>query len=170
MYADTVTITEGIKDDKMSRARYTEKQLIQAVSESKTYSEIMRKLGLKPNGGNHSTIKQKIAVLNLDVSHFPPSWNAGQTFHPKRPIEDYLNNLVYIHSYKLKLRLIKEGYFLPECSNCKLTNWLGNPIPLELHHIDGNRLNNNLSNLQLLCPNCHSLTDNFCGKNKAKCV
>ena len=45
-----------------------------------------------------------------------------------------------------------------------MTEWLGEPIPLELHHIDGNKQNHQLSNLQMLCPNCHSITDNFKSK------
>ena len=49
-----------------------------------------------------------------------------------------------------------------KCENCGLEEWLGQPINLEIHHIDGNHYNNDLSNLQLLCPNCHSYTDNYC--------
>jgi len=49
-----------------------------------------------------------------------------------------------------------------------MTEWLGRPIPLELHHIDGNRDNNVLENYQLLCPNCHALTDSYRGRNSAK--
>lgn len=48
-----------------------------------------------------------------------------------------------------------------KCENCGLTEWLGEPINLEVHHIDGNRNNNELDNLKLLCPNCHSYTPNF---------
>ena len=52
-----------------------------------------------------------------------------------------------------------------KCECCGLTEWLGEPINLEIHHIDGNHNNNELENIQLLCPNCHSYTDNYCGKN-----
>ena len=53
-----------------------------------------------------------------------------------------------------------------QCSICKLTEWIGNPIPLELDHIDGNHTNNKRSNVRLICPNCHAQTDNYKGKNK----
>lgn len=66
---------------------------------------------------------------------------------------------------KLHKRLIKEGYKEYRCECCGLTEWLGKPIKLELHHINGNHSNNKLENLQLLCPNCHSYTDNFKSKN-----
>ena len=53
-----------------------------------------------------------------------------------------------------------------QCEKCKLSEWLNKPINLELHHYDGDKSNNNLDNLQLLCPNCHSYTDNYGSKNK----
>lgn len=53
-----------------------------------------------------------------------------------------------------------------KCECCGNTEWNGLPIPLQLHHKDGNFRNNTLENLQLLCPNCHSLTDNYCRRNK----
>jgi hypothetical protein len=53
-----------------------------------------------------------------------------------------------------------------QCESCKLSEWIGNPIPLELHHVDGNSGNNKEENLQLLCPNCHALTPTFRAKNR----
>lgn len=53
-----------------------------------------------------------------------------------------------------------------ECEICKITDWNGQSITFQVHHIDGNRTNNSESNLQILCPNCHSQTDNFCSKNR----
>jgi 5-methylcytosine-specific restriction endonuclease McrA len=58
------------------------------------------------------------------------------------------------------------------CELCNTSKWLDNPITLEVHHIDGNNKNNELQNLQVLCPNCHSQTDNYRAKNikkKTKC-
>lgn len=54
------------------------------------------------------------------------------------------------------------------CEKCGLTQWQNQPIPLEAHHIDGNKCNNTLENLQLLCPNCHTLTSNYGSKNNQK--
>lgn len=64
----------------------------------------------------------------------------------------------------LKNELIKlRGH---RCEDCGLTSWKNQPIPLEAHHIDGDRCNNRLDNLLLLCPNCHTLTPNYGAKNK----
>ena len=65
-------------------------------------------------------------------------------------------------------RLYKEGLKEPKCERCKITTWEGEQISFHLHHKDGDRLNNELDNLQVLCPNCHSLTDNFAGKSNRK--
>ena len=81
------------------------------------------------------------------------------------PLIQYLEQSVDIQSNKIRIKLLREGYKQHQCENCGLTEWLGQPIPLELHHIDGNKHNNQLSNYELLCPNCHALTDSYCGKN-----
>lgn len=52
-------------------------------------------------------------------------------------------------------RLIEDGIKEEKCERCGLSEWMGQPIPLELHHIDFNHYNNDLSNLQILCSNCH---------------
>lgn len=53
-----------------------------------------------------------------------------------------------------------------KCSQCGITSWNNEPITMQIHHIDGNNKNNELANLKMLCPNCHSQTDNFAGRNR----
>ncbi len=65
---------------------------------------------------------------------------------------------------KLKQKLLNSGEKY-ECKLCKINNWLGKNLSLHLDHIDGNNSNNDLKNLRFLCPNCHSQTDTYCGKN-----
>lgn len=71
-----------------------------------------------------------------------------------------------MYNYKIKQHLIKNNIKEKRCENCQLTHWIDTEISLELHHVDGNNQNNDISNLKLLCPNCHSLTPNYRGKNK----
>ena len=68
-------------------------------------------------------------------------------------------------TYKLAIRLLKSGIKDHKCEKCCNLIWNGKPIPLELHHLDGNRFNHCIENLQLLCPNCHSQTDTYKSKN-----
>ena len=83
-------------------------------------------------------------------------------------LEEYLKNSQDIQSNKVRIKLLREGYKEHKCENCGLTEWLGQPIPLELHHKDGNRNHNEIENYQLLCPNCHAFTESYRGKNSAK--
>lgn len=92
--------------------------------------------------------------------------NTNKPSSVKIPLEDILHGKhPQYQSNKLRLRLLEEGYFEPKCYSCGLFTWLDKPIPLELEHIDGNSGNHLISNLTLLCPNCHSFTPTYRGKN-----
>jgi 5-methylcytosine-specific restriction endonuclease McrA len=81
------------------------------------------------------------------------------------PLSELLVADTYRGRYNLKLRLIKEGVKAKRCERCGLVDWCGNPLTLALHHINGKRNDNRLQNLELLCSNCHSQTNNFAGRN-----
>ena len=53
-----------------------------------------------------------------------------------------------------------------KCEKCGLSEWQGEPLICELHHINGDSTDNRIENLIILCPNCHSQTDNFRSKNR----
>lgn len=151
----------------MKFKKYTKEELIEAVANSASLRQSLDKLNVNPSGGNYQVIKKYINLLDLDTSHFSgQAHNKGKILGPKSSLEDIFSNKRKITTHRLRLRLIKEKVFESKCQKCNLTEWLQQPIPLELHHIDGNNQNNNLKNLQLLCPNCHALTPNYRGKNK----
>jgi hypothetical protein len=155
----------------MKLRSYTDAELINATTLSKSIRQVLFKLKLKPAGGNYKTVLRTIKELGLDISHFTgKGWNKGQVFQSKQPLDLYLSNKAPIQSNKLKKRLIKDKVFTPICSSCLNSMWLGKPIPLELDHIDGNFGNNQLNNLRLLCPNCHAQTPTYRGKNIGKCL
>ena len=151
----------------MKLKKYSLEQLKEAIKSSNSMRQVLQKLNVKAAGGNYQTLKKAINFFQLDISHFTGQlWNKGKKTSLKRPLEDYLTNTQTIQSYKLKNRLLRENVFPYECMCCGNSTWNKKPIPLELHHVDGNNHNNNLNNLQLLCPNCHAQTNNYRAKNK----
>lgn len=155
----------------MSKKRkWTDEQFIEAVRSSLSYAQVIEKLGLKVAGSNYDTVKRKIQELNLDISHMTGKvWNRGERFRiikPARPLNEILvEHSTYVNFNKLRQRLLKEGLKEHKCECCNRTEWLGKPIKLELHHINGIKDDLRIENLQILCPNCHAYTDNYRGKN-----
>lgn len=151
----------------MKKWEYLTKEEIESiVKESESYREVAEKIGYSPDGGSTiKTMKEMVKQLNIDVNHFKGQGHTKNVGRFKTPLEKYLNNEVKITSYKLRNRLLKERIFEYRCSCCGLTEWLDQPIPLELHHKDGDKNNNSLENLELRCPNCHYFTDTYKTKN-----
>lgn len=139
------------------------------IKNSFSISECLRKLGYSDGNGSYFRLfKKQVADLNIDISHFTgQSYLKGKkhTFGVKIPIERILvENSNYTGSV-LRNRLIKEGIFERKCYRCNLTEWQGEKIPLQVEHKNGIHWDNRIENLTLLCPNCHALTDTYCGKN-----
>jgi HNH endonuclease len=87
--------------------------------------------------------------------------------HPM-PMERLLVADTYRSRHNVKLRLIGTGLKQNRCELCGLTEWRGEPLSMALHHVNGDGRDNRLENLQLLCPNCHSQTENFSGRGRRR--
>lgn len=120
----------------------------------------------------HRFIKAHIKRLELDATHFVgQAWARGRklsTGFRRRPIEEILVNGSSIGGSVLLRRLIAEGLKDARCEACGRREWEGQPIPLEIDHINGDPTENRLENVRLLCPNCHALTETYCGRNRAR--
>lgn len=141
--------------------------LEKVVAGSISLAEILRKFGLRPSGANYKKLKQYIETFALDISHLlGQSYAKGtkKSFVPRVALTSYLRKGSKIGSSHLKERILQADLLPYECDWCGINEWQGQCLSLHLDHINGDPTDNRLENLRLLCPNCHSLTDTYCGK------
>lgn len=133
-----------------------EARLRRAVAESHSIAQVCRVLGIAGVGGNYQTIKHHITRMGLDTSHhLGQAWNRDNYRDtPASRMETVRNRLIFKRGRK--------------CERCELTMWFDQPIPLEMEHKDGNRVNNDWDNLELLCCNCHALTPTWRRKKRTQ--
>ncbi|MFF0474125.1 HNH endonuclease signature motif containing protein [Streptomyces sp. NPDC004284] len=155
--------------------RWTREVLVEAVAASTSVCDVLRRLGVEVVGGQHTHISRRIKAYGIDTSHFTTSaWTENMRFNQRRrtPAEVLVENdsphARRLRSDRLKGVMLESGveHQCAECGNEGV--WLGEPLPLEVDHIDGNWRNNRIENLRLLCPNCHSATDTYRGRNKGR--
>jgi hypothetical protein len=94
-----------------------------------------------------------------DVRARPTAMPIEQLLVPNRPTTNRTH---------LKLRLLAEGLKENVCERCGLTEWIGQPLNMQLHHLNGNGKDNRLENISFLCPNCHAQTVNWGGRNAGR--
>jgi hypothetical protein len=163
--------------------KYPDEAIAKAAASSSSIREVVAKLGAAPATGTLSHIRRRIAAAGIDISHFPglntvqhdlpftsselaaaagvlakPRASATQVFGV-RPAGSPRTNRARLH------RALQEFGVPYRCASCRNPGeWLGEPITLQIDHVDGNWLDNRLENLRYLCPNCHALTETWCRK------
>jgi hypothetical protein len=144
--------------------KYTKEILEAAVKKSKSYSDVLRHLGIKLAGGNHAHIKRQIKKFGIDTSHFGASLEHFLAAAAKKAINSRLSPDEVFNSsreYRLKGKILTRALLSTgreyRCVECGVAGtYNGKPITLEVDHIDENWKNNKQNNLQFICPNCHS--------------
>ncbi|WP_066889069.1 HNH endonuclease signature motif containing protein [Carbonactinospora thermoautotrophica] len=140
-------------------------RLREAVANSRSYADVFRYLGLPVTSTAYAQIKRVIAEHDLDTSHFF-AYGAGRSPSRLRP-EDILilkapgGRRTPAPLLRRALQEIGRPYL---CATCGITDWNGQPLILEVDHINGKYWDNRPDNLRFLCPNCHSQTSTYCGK------
>lgn len=149
--------------------RWTYPQLRRAAQHARSYRDLLLRVGLKPAGGNYSHIQRIIREQNIKLPKYQGTgWSRGLRGigKPRIAIENILRKDSYFQSYKLKKRLWIAGLKKRKCELCGWSKFApGGRLPLELDHINGDRYDNRLENLRILCPNCHSIQPTHRGLN-----
>lgn len=117
---------------------------------------------------NRKEINEKVSYsLKGRSIHNTNNWNDQTLIKIRKTYKEKRDNIPFeLASSEIK----KERIFLEQnerCNCCGITDWNGKPLSFELEHKDGNNLNNDRQNLEVLCPNCHSQTTTWRGRNKS---
>jgi len=132
------------------------------VEEMKSKAFIAKELRCKID-----TLESYLKKMNISYSGNKSS-KGYQKINNQVHATAHLFNGSHIQSHKLKLKLFRDGLKEKKCEHCGIETWMGKVAPLELDHIDGNHYNNELSNLRILCANCHAQTETNSGRNRNK--
>ena len=139
----------------------SKERLTEIVKESKSYSDILRKLGLLPVGSNRYNLQSKILMENIDDSHLKNNsgcgWAKGRIIINESVARTYFTENCKTDNGSLKKYILRFKMLDYICKNCgSQPVWNGKPLTLELDHINGIKSDCRLENFRFLCPNCHS--------------
>jgi hypothetical protein len=144
-------------------------EFAQLVADSESLSDVLRHFGMEHKGGNHRTLKARIAAENIDIGHIELRPGVTLAKRQRASLTRLEDVLVETSSYSrshLKRRLLASGILKSECAVCgQGPEWMGLPLVMVLDHINGVPNDNRLENLRMLCPNCNSQTTTYCAKN-----
>src|SRR4051794_33002809 len=149
---------------------YTERQLREAVAVSRSRSETLQALGLRPAGGNFATLAKCLREWHIPILHFNPNGLRADAGRGRaRPLEEVLVEHSTYGRGILKRRLYAAGLKEPRCELCgQGDEWRGRRMALVLDHINGDATDNRLENLRIVCPNCNATLETHCGRNKPR--
>lgn len=148
----------------------TKEQILNIIAECRSFRELVIKLGRKPVGGNIVQMQARCTKFKIDTSHFLGKSSAlGQVSSKRKTAEELLvlgkPEDGRREASKLR-RCLEELGVKYKCAICNANEWQGQPITLDIDHIDGCYWNNVRENLRFLCPNCHRQTPTYGSKKR----
>lgn len=155
---------------------WSETVLKNAIERNTSISGTLRDIGVVPTGGNFKHFHRLVKRYGLDTSHFlGKASSVGPKEYRRKPLKKILvANYTYNLKHNIKERIVQAGLLKWCCAGCNIDSWTTTICPndtkitLQLDHINGDPTDNRIENLRFLCPNCHSKTNNYCGKKNRK--
>lgn len=152
--------------------KYSKEILSTLVAGATSYVDVCRQLHLNLRSKSRQTyISNLIRFHKIDTTHFiRRSWAkcSEKKARVGRPLNEILVENIILGSSSMRKRLIKDKRLENKCSKCGLEPiWCKKVLTMHLDHINGNGLDYRIENLRILCPNCHSQTETYCGRNRA---
>lgn len=158
--------TAHLRTQRSHRHRYTDEEARQAIANSYSWSEALRKLGYCHTGANPRTLKKRAREWGISTEYFDRYArlrDAARRLSP--PLEEILVRGSTYSQAALKRRLYEAGLKRPQCELCgQDENWRGRRMSMILDHVNGVRDDNRLENLRIVCPNCAATLDTHCGR------
>lgn len=133
-------------------------EILQWIEEEQPKSYMCQQLNCK-----QETLNSYLKKMGIEYAGQQNKKGQQKGSNKYKPASYYFDNKQAIQSHKLKEKLIRDGLKEEKCEICGILYWQNKKLPLELHHVDGNHLNNAFENLQILCPNCHSIQEGNSG-------
>lgn len=165
-YVRNFTKEHNIKTNYTKHRRYTKDKIIEAVNKAICITDVLRNLGMSNIGNNRLTIKKYIEKFNIDISHFDSKLAMSTRGKRVCTEEEIFNVDSSVPRATLKRYITKHNLIKYSCRDCNLSDeWNNKPLVLQIEHINGINNDNRLENLCFLCPNCHSQTSTYAGKN-----
>ncbi len=149
----------------------SESWLRDVVTNSLNRCQLLKSIGLTANASNYATLNKYINLYQIDTSHFrvDTQTEAVRKIAASRRLDDdevFVRNSTYPRG-RIKQRIINQNLMPYECDGCGNTGeWLGKKLVLQLEHKNGDNTDHRLDNLCFLCPNCHTQTETYAGRNK----
>lgn len=145
-------------------------ELSRIVKTSYSFKEVQTALGYRPSSGSvYYKIKHRVEELKLDISHFGSmrSERLSSNSQIYSMDEILIKDSFYTNISRMKKRILRDKLLEYKCHECgNIGSWNNKPMTLQLDHFNGDPKNHRLENLRFICPNCHSQTHNFSGRNK----
>ena len=157
----------GVSRTATLRAELAAHDLVALADDCTSRAELLRRIGIEPSSTAYRVLAEAFARLGSDVVRLDarPTGSAVR----RRPLEQILvADSDWSNTSELRQRLIAEGWKQARCERCGLDSWQGEPMPLQLDHVNGDRRDHRIENLRVLCPCCHALTPTWGSRNRGR--